>query len=157
MTGVGGEILQKAQEAALDVLAIAPAVPRTRDESLAFLSRTRAAIETLELAHAQVAANLTAIDIEEGCLGGYTPGQWLRSEVKVSSSVASASLTVGEQWELLPQSRQAVLERRIGFAHLNHIARTAEFVGDGFDETELLGKAERTDKSASSTRLTSWS
>jgi len=36
-----------------------------------------------------------------------------------------------------------VLERRIGFAHLALIARTAEFVGEKFDETDLLRKAEK--------------
>src|SRR5205807_3797273 len=64
-------------------------------------------------------------------------------ECKMASGAAAAAVTVGEQFEQLPESRAAVEEGRIGIAHLALLARTAEFIGDGFCEQPLLCQAEK--------------
>jgi hypothetical protein len=50
-------------------------------------------------------------------------------------------IAVGENLERLPQTVQAVTDGEIGFPHLKTMARTANFIGGGFDETKLLPKA----------------
>ena len=141
MMGVGGDVLEKLQEAALDVLAVAPGLPCQESECLRFLEKLQGSIEVLELARARVAAKISDVYVNADSVTE-NPSQTLRYCLKIKSSTAAAALTVGEQWDLVPKSVEAVLERRIGFDYLDHIARTAEFVGEGFDETKLLKKAE---------------
>ncbi|HEY4913954.1 MAG TPA: DUF222 domain-containing protein [Candidatus Dormibacteraeota bacterium] len=73
--------------------------------------------------------------------GFASPIDWMRFNCHVTSVAAADLIMVGENLERLPQSVQAVTQREIGFPHLKTMARTAEAVGDGFDETVLLPKA----------------
>jgi hypothetical protein len=70
-----------------------------------------------------------------------SPIDWIRFTCHVTSVAASDLIAVGENLERLPQSVQAVREGEIGFPHLKTMARTADAVGDGFDEAVLLPKA----------------
>ena len=141
MMGVGGDVLEKLYETALDVLAIAPGLPDEESPCLRFLESLQSSIEVLELARARVAGKISEAFVNADVVYE-TPSQSLRYCLMIKTSTAAAALTVGEQWDRVPKSVQAVLERRIGFDYLDHIARTAEFVGDTFDESKLLRKAE---------------
>src|SRR5258708_22976913 len=73
---------------------------------------------------------------------GYaTPIEWIRFECRQTSTIASDVIAVGENLERLPQTVQAVRDGEIGFPHLKTMARTANFIGGGFDEVKLLSKA----------------
>jgi hypothetical protein len=51
-------------------------------------------------------------------------------------------LAVGRRASDLAESHQSMAESRIGFAHLATMVRTADAVGDGFEESQLLKQAE---------------
>src|SRR5258708_21982307 len=73
---------------------------------------------------------------------GYaSPIEWIRLECHQTSTAAADVIAVGENLERLPQTVQALTEGEIGFPHLKTMARTANFIGGGFDETKLLPKA----------------
>src|SRR5258708_719170 len=73
---------------------------------------------------------------------GYaSPIEWIRLECHQTSTIASDVIAVGENLERLPQTVQAVKDGEIGFPHLKTMARTANFIGGGFDEVRLLSKA----------------
>src|SRR5260370_36466615 len=67
--------------------------------------------------------------------------EWIRFECDQTSTIASDVIAVGENLERLPQTVQAVKDGEIGFPHLKTMARTANFIGGGFDEVRLLSKA----------------
>src|SRR5260370_23365386 len=73
--------------------------------------------------------------------GYVSPIEWIRFECHQTSTIASDVIAVGENLERLPQTVQAVREGEIGFPHLKTMARTANFIGGGFDEIKLLPKA----------------
>src|SRR5260370_1481389 len=73
--------------------------------------------------------------------GYVSPIEWIRFECHQTSTIASDVIAVGENLERLPQTVQAVKDGEIGFPHLNTMARTANFIGGGFDEVKLLPKA----------------
>src|SRR5258706_431032 len=58
-----------------------------------------------------------------------------------SGNTVGDRVTVGERMAELAESVQAVEAREIGFAHLVIMARTADAVGERFDESHLLQKA----------------
>jgi len=91
--GVGGGTLEKAREAALDVLAIAPGISSDQDRTMAFLASVQGTIETLQLAHAQVSANVTQ-NYNASEYDDLSPCQTLRYDLKMASGAASASLTI---------------------------------------------------------------
>src|SRR5258708_664850 len=73
---------------------------------------------------------------------GYaSPIEWIRLECHQTSTIAADVIAVGEDVERLPQTVQAVKDSEIGFPHLKTMARTANFIGGGFDEVKLLPKA----------------
>jgi hypothetical protein len=73
---------------------------------------------------------------------GYnSPIEWLRFHCHVTSNVAGNYLAVGEALPRLNDSVDAMAAGEIGFAHLAVMARTAQAVGDVFDEGKLLDKA----------------
>src|SRR5258708_10727816 len=73
---------------------------------------------------------------------GYaSPIEWIRLECHQTSTIAADVIAVGENLERLPQTVQAVKDSEIGFPHLKTMARTANFIGGGFDEVKLLPKA----------------
>jgi hypothetical protein len=73
--------------------------------------------------------------------GFASPIEWIRFECHQTSTAAADVIAVGENLERLPQTVQAVRDGEIGFPHLKTMARTANFIGGGFDEIKLLPKA----------------
>src|SRR5260370_25417685 len=66
---------------------------------------------------------------------------WMRFSWHMNAGAAANSIAGGERLERLPESHQAVVDCEIGFAHLATMARTAEALGDRFDEKVLVEKA----------------
>ena len=73
--------------------------------------------------------------------GFASPIDWIRFNGHLTSVAAADLIAVGENLQRLPQTAQAVTDGEIGFSHLKTMARTANFIGGGFDETKLLPKA----------------
>src|SRR6195256_1470285 len=73
--------------------------------------------------------------------GFVSPIDWIRFNCHVTSGAAANSIAVGEAIDRMPESTQAVGEGEIGFAHMTVMARTAEALGDRFDERVLIKKA----------------
>jgi hypothetical protein len=73
--------------------------------------------------------------------GFISPIDWIRFNCHVTSGAAANSIAVGEALNRMPQSTKAVAEGEIGFAHMAVMARTAEALGDRFDEKALIEKA----------------
>jgi Domain of unknown function (DUF222)/HNH endonuclease len=73
--------------------------------------------------------------------GFVSPIDWIRFNCHMTSGAAANSIAVGEAMHRLPQSVHALTEGKIGFAHVTSMARTAEALGDRFDETVLIGMA----------------
>src|SRR5450756_2135577 len=59
----------------------------------------------------------------------------------MTAGAAANAVAVGESLEWIPESHQAVVDGEIGFAHLTVMARTAEALGERFDEKVLVEKA----------------
>src|SRR6202158_2136015 len=97
-------------------------------------------VELLLLRAAGVAARFAAKPYYEE-QGFVSPIEWIRFECHQTSTAAADVIAVGENLERLPQTVQAVRDGEIGFPHLKTMARTANFIGGGFDETKLLPKA----------------
>ena len=139
--GEGEVALQKLTEAADAFLALAPQVTGNTQELLTFLRPFRVQLDRAEVGFAIVAGKLPdACRAEEYFHLGPVDG--LRYYCHMASGAAAASVAVGENLQRVPQSRAALEQGSIGFAHLNLLARTAEFIGDGFREQQLLRKAE---------------
>src|SRR5260370_2205279 len=66
---------------------------------------------------------------------------WMRFSWHMNAGAAANAIAVGEMLERLPESHQAVVDCEIGFAHLARMGRTAEALGDRFDEKVLVEKA----------------
>ena len=73
--------------------------------------------------------------------GFISPIDWIRFNCRVTSGAAANSIAVGEALDRMPRSTEAVIEGEIGFAHMTVMARTAEALGDRFDEKALIEKA----------------
>src|ERR1700682_4985246 len=73
--------------------------------------------------------------------GFISPIDWIRFNCHVTSGAAANSIAVGEALNRMPQSTKAVVDGEIGFAHMTVMARTAEALGDRFDEKALIEKA----------------
>src|SRR5258708_4889474 len=73
--------------------------------------------------------------------GFVSPIEWIRFECHQTSTAAADVIAVGENLERLPQTVQATRAGEIGFPHLKTMARTANFIGGGFDEVKLLPQA----------------
>ena len=108
----------------------------------------RALINRLELDFARDAARFAAASV--GSLEDlHNPLEWMRDECRMTTYAASTAITIGEQAERLRASSAALVNGRIGIAHLALMARTAEALElspsatSPFDETRLLGQAER--------------
>ena len=70
--------------------------------------------------------------------GSATPYDWIRINCHLTSNAVYDRATVGEKAGELAESVQAMEAGEIGFAHLAVMARTAEAVGERFDEGHLL-------------------
>ena len=73
--------------------------------------------------------------------GFVSPIDWIRFNCHMASGAAANSVAVGEVIHRLPDSVKALENGEIGFAHVTSMARTAEALGDRFDETVLIQKA----------------
>jgi hypothetical protein len=73
--------------------------------------------------------------------GFVSPIDWLRFNGHMTSGAAANSVAVGEAVNRMPESVEAMAGGEIGFAHLTVMARTAEELGDRFDESVLIRKA----------------
>ncbi|MBJ7609701.1 MAG: DUF222 domain-containing protein [Candidatus Dormibacteraeota bacterium] len=107
----------------------------------------RSLINRLELDFARDAARFAATYSEDE-YGNPGPVSWLRGECRMTSHAAATAVCVGEQAARLELSSTALVEGRIGFAHLGWMATTAAALEESastnvvFNEAWLLGKAE---------------
>jgi hypothetical protein len=112
----------------------------SNDERRERLIRKRHLIDLQELSFAQDAAEFAASDAWEED-GSVSAIDWLRFNCKMTTGAAANSIAVGEAMNRIPESMQAVTDDEIGYAHLTTIVRTADAVGERFDEKRLLEKA----------------
>lgn len=111
------------------------------DEAIAEeLRREYHARDLRDLYIAQLTAEFARRDLYDYD-GFVSPIDWIRFNCHVTSGAAANSVAVGETLHRMPESAQAVDERKIGFAHMTVMARTAEALGDRFDEKVLIQKA----------------
>jgi Domain of unknown function (DUF222)/HNH endonuclease len=123
--------------------------PRAEDplDLATALIRLRIAINALELTFARDAAQFAG-GYDEDLLGDPSPYAWMRENCHMSAYAAVSAVHVGDTAATLQRSRAALLEGRIGFAHLCAMATTAQAIETSatatsrFDETRLLAKAE---------------
>ena len=130
-------------EAAVDRFSQQP-VPTDGLAAAAYVARVQRANDKVALKVAEGAAAFAQTD-EYDNQGFVSPLHWLRVNLHMTGGAASDRIAVGEQLEKMPESHQSLVEGEIGFAHLAHIARTAEAIeqttSKPFDETPLLEKA----------------
>jgi hypothetical protein len=89
---------------------------------------------------ARVAAELAKRDKYDDD-GFVSPIDWMRFNGHVTSGAAANSVAVGESMHRMPESVEAMHGGEIGYAHLTVMARTAEALGERFDESVLIKKA----------------
>src|ERR1700694_425250 len=104
------------------------------------LIQRRRVIDLQEIAFAREAAEFAASDAWDED-GSVSATDWLRFNCHMNAGAAANSIAVGEMLARLTESHQAVVDGEIGFAHLATMARTAEALGDRFDEKVLVEKA----------------
>jgi hypothetical protein len=97
-------------------------------------------IDLLLLEQARLAVEFVKTDFWD-YEGSSTPYDWIRVNCHLAGNTVGDRVTVGERMAELAESVQAVEAREIGFAHLVTMARTADAVGERFDESHLLEKA----------------
>ena len=97
----------------------------------------RREIDRLELRFSQAAAAFAATGLwdDEGFNSAL---DWIRINCRVTSNAAADRLSVGRRLADLDRSVAAMDAGEIGFAHVTVMARTAEAVGEAFDEGRLL-------------------
>jgi hypothetical protein len=98
------------------------------------------AIDRMLLEFSKVAAEFAQTD-EFDQQGYDSPISWIKDNCHLPAGAAADRVCAGEQHERLTESTAALAEGRIGFAHFALLARTAEAVGDHFNETRLLKQA----------------
>jgi hypothetical protein len=98
-------------------------------------------LDMLELAWSVKAARFAQTDYwdEEGSVSAV---DWLRHNCHLNEMAAADRVAVGKRIDSLPESHQSLTEGRIGFPHLTTMVRTADAVGEFFDEAKLLKQAE---------------
>jgi len=97
----------------------------------------RQAIDELELQFSRLAATFDKGSYWEQ-EGSNSPIDWIRFNCHMTSNAAGARIAVGENLGRMAESTQAMQAGEIGFTHLVDMARTAEAVGEAFDERKLL-------------------
>ena len=99
-------------------------------------------IDLLQLKASRLAAELAESKFWDD--EGYnSPIDWMRLNCHVTDKVAGDRLAVGGRLEELLESAQVMEQGEIGYAHMVVMARTAEAVGDLFDEKKLLKLARK--------------
>src|SRR5213593_3383308 len=110
-------------------------------EEIAYqLIALRKVIDQLELKFSKLAAEFVQTDFSD-YEGSASPYDWMRFNCHMTSNAAGDRVAVGEQVSDMPESAQAMDAGEIGFAHLTVMARTANAVGEAFDEAKLLALA----------------
>jgi len=118
---------------ALDMVAIELA----QEEKLMALAHQ---IDVLQVQFAREASDYAASWQYE--VDGFTTAiGWLRFNCHMSSNAAANSVCVGENLDRLSDSLEKVYSSELGYAHLVVLARTADDVGDAFNEHDLLPQA----------------
>src|SRR5216117_2580056 len=118
------------------MLAMLPA-----DAEIAYrLLELRQFIDSLELEYSRLAADFEKSKHWEH-QGSNSAIDWIRFRCHMTSNAAADRVAVGERAAELVASRDAMLAGEIGFAHLTVMARTAQAVGEAFNEKQLLDKA----------------
>ena len=97
----------------------------------------RQEIDKLELRFSQTAATFAKTNFWDD-EGSNSALDWIRFNCRMTSNAAADRLTVGDRLANLGRSAAAMDGGEIGFAHLAVMARTAEAVGEAFDEGKLL-------------------
>lgn len=97
----------------------------------------RQAIDQLEVQFSRLAAEFDRTEYwaDEG---SYSSLDWIRFNCHLTANAAADRLAVGEAFGKLGQTVQAMDEGEVGFAHLSVMTRTANAVGEAFDESRLL-------------------
>src|SRR6266705_1767441 len=101
------------------------------------LLELRQYIDQLELECSQLAPEFNASRHWER-QGSNSAIDWMRFHCHMTSNAAADRIAVGERAAEMPESVQAMRAGDIGFAHLTVMARTANAVGEAFDEERLL-------------------
>jgi len=122
---------------------VAAEVPGTRQEIEFELLRVRGEIELRELWFSRLAAALAALDDTDEEEREQTTIDWLRHNCRLTHNVAADRVRIGEKLPQMPRSEDALYNGELGIQHLAVMARTAVAVGDGFDESKLLGLAKK--------------
>ncbi len=110
------------------------------DEIAEELRREYHARDLKDLCIARLAAEFATRDKYDDD-GFVSPIDWIRFNCHVTSGAAANSIAVGEAMDRMPETTEAVGEGELGFAHATVMARTAEALGDRFDERVLIKKA----------------
>lgn len=110
------------------------------DEIAEELRREYHARDLKDLRIARLAAEFATRDKYDDD-GFVSPIDWIRFNCHVTSGAAANSIAVGEAMDRMPETTEAVGEGELGFAHATVMARTAEALGDRFDEKVLIKKA----------------
>ena len=97
-------------------------------------------IDLLLLEQSRLAAEFVQTDYWDYA-GSATPYDWIRVNCHLTSNTVGDRVTVGERMAELVSTVKAVEAQEIGFTHLVVMARTADAVGERFDESHLLEKA----------------
>lgn len=118
----------------------------TYERDLDELRSLRRAADAAELAFAVKAAAFASKYHQDPL--DLSPATVLKHECRMSFTSASRAIVVGEQFERLPMSVEAMAEGEIGFSHLALMAYTARTLTEsktssGFCELDLLRKAKR--------------
>ncbi|MFI5283726.1 MAG: DUF222 domain-containing protein [Candidatus Dormibacterales bacterium] len=115
------------------------AKPLSNRDLAAELIRFRHQIDLMELRFSVLCAEFAGTD-EYEAEGSTSPIDWIRFNCAMTGNAADR-VAVGEQSTKLGQSLQAVVDGKIGFAHLTVLARTSAALGDRFEERALLVQA----------------
>jgi hypothetical protein len=99
-------------------------------------------IDMLELAWSRKAAEFAQTEYWDAA-GSVSAVDWLRHNCNLNETAASDRLAVGKRIDSLEETEQSMTQGKIGFAHLATMVRTAEAVGEAFEESKLLKEAER--------------
>ena len=94
-------------------------------------------IDQLELEYSQLAADFEKCKHWEH-QGANSAIDWMRFHCHMTSNAAADRIAVGERAAEMPDTVEALHAGDIGFAHLTVMARTANAVGEAFDEERLL-------------------
>jgi hypothetical protein len=97
--------------------------------------------DLIDLRFSMVAAEFAATD-QYDQEGFNSPIDWLRFNCHMTGNAAADRVAVGERIGELPESTDAMVSGRIGFAHMAVMARTANALGTRFTEANLIDKAQ---------------